>query len=282
MRPQPAFLLSAAVLAALWCADAAAQLKPGEPTPATSTAPSTATLDPGEIFRDCPECTEMVVVPPGEFKMGGNDTVYEKPEHRVVIAAPFAIGRREITVEEWDLCVSAGGCRYRPGDYGWGRGNRPVIDVSWEDAKEFVGWMSRKTGKTYRLPSEAEWEYAARAGTASPFWWGRATGGHANCEDCATPPLRQTTPTGSFRPNGFGLYDVAGNAAEWVEDCWNESYRGAPMDGSAWTMGQCRQRVLRGGSFASKLPMVRSAARFRYDQDVRYYANGFRVARDLK
>jgi formylglycine-generating enzyme required for sulfatase activity len=285
MRPRPAFQLSAAVLAALWCADAAAQLKPGESTAspaATSTAPSTAALDPGEIFRDCPECTEMVVVPPGEFKMGSNDTIYEKPEHRVVIAAPFAIGRREITADEWDLCVNAGGCRYRPGDYGWGRGNRPVIDVSWDDAKEFVGWMSRKTGKAYRLPSEAEWEYAARAGTVSPFWWGRATAGNANCEDCATTPLRQTMPTGSFRPNGFGLYDVAGNAAEWVEDCWNESYRGAPMDGSAWTMGQCRQRVLRGGSFASKMPMVRSAARFRYDQDVRYYANGFRVARDLK
>jgi formylglycine-generating enzyme required for sulfatase activity len=225
----------------------------------------------------------MVVVPAGEFKMGSGETIYEKPEHRVVIANPFAIGRREITFEEWDLCFAAGACRYRPDDHGWGRGNRPVIDVSWDDTKAFVTWLIQKTGKGYRLPSEAEWEYAARAGTNSPFWWGRAAiNGNANCEDCAGTAARQTLPTGSFRPNGFGLFDVAGNAAEWVEDCWNDSYRGAPGDGSAWTTGQCRQRGLRGGSFASKTNVIRSAARFRYDQDVRYYANGFRVARDLK
>ena len=141
----------------------------------------------------------------------------------------------------------------------------------------------RKTGKRYRLPSEAEWEYAARAGTNTAFWWGRtADKGHANCDDCGLAPSRQTTPTGSFRPNGFGLFDVAGNAAEWVEDCWNETYRGAPANGAPWTAGQCRQRVLRGGSFAGKANLVRSAARFRYDQDVRYYANGFRVVRDLQ
>jgi len=239
--------------------------------------------EPGEIFRDCPDCSEMVVVPAGEFKMGSAETVYEKPEHRVVIANPFAIGRREITFEEWDLCVAAGGCKYRPDDHGWGRGNRPVIDVSWDDAKAFVNWLSQKTQKGYRLPSEAEWEYAARAGTNSQFWWGRApVSGNANCEDCSSTPPRRTLPTGSFRPNGFGLFDVAGNVAEWVEDCWNDSYRGAPADGSAWTTGQCRQRGLRGGSFASRANFTRSAARFRYDQDVRYYANGFRVARDLR
>jgi formylglycine-generating enzyme required for sulfatase activity len=239
--------------------------------------------EPGEIFRDCPDCSEMVVVPAGEFKMGSGETPYEKPEHRVTIANPFAIGRREITFEEWDLCVAAGGCKYRPEDHGWGRGSRPVIDVSWDDAKAFVTWLSQKTGKGYRLPSEAEWEYAARAGTNSSFWWGQTpANGNANCEDCAGSPPRQTLPTGSLRPNGFGLYDVAGNAAEWVEDCWNESYRGAPTNGSAWTAGQCRQRVLRGGSFANKANFIRSSARFRYDEDVRYYANGFRVARDLK
>jgi formylglycine-generating enzyme required for sulfatase activity len=225
----------------------------------------------------------MVVVPEGEFKMGSGDSPYEKPEHRVVIAKPFAIGRREITFDEWDACFAAGGCKYRPDDHGWGRGNRPVIDVSWDDAKVFVTWLSGKTGKSYRLPSEAEWEYAARAGTTSPYWWGRPPGpGHANCEDCGGTPTRQTMPVGTYRPNGFGLYDVAGNAAEWVEDCWNDTYRGAPMDGSAWTSGQCRQRVLRGGSFSSKANLIRSSSRFRYDQDVRYYANGFRVARDLR
>jgi formylglycine-generating enzyme required for sulfatase activity len=225
----------------------------------------------------------MVVVPAGEFKMGSGETVYEKPVHNVTIAKAFAIGRREITFEEWDVCFASGGCKYRPDDRGWGRGNRPVINVSWDDAQAFVAWLTQKTGKAYRLPSEAEWEYAARAGTESQFWWGRTlVTGNANCEDCAASPTRAPLPSQSFRPNGFGLFDVAGNAAEWVEDCWNESYRGAPTNGAPWTTGQCRQRVLRGGSFASKASFVRSAARFRYDQDVRYYANGFRVARDLR
>jgi formylglycine-generating enzyme required for sulfatase activity len=224
----------------------------------------------------------MVVIPSGEFKMGSEDTIYEKPVHRVVIPNAFAIGRREVTFDEWDLCVAAGACKYRPDDRGWGRGNRPVIDVSWDDAHDFVSWMTQKTGKKYRLPSEAEWEYAARAGTESPFWWGRTLiKGSANCEDCGDAPLRKTTPAQSFRPNGFGLFDVAGNVAEWVEDCWNNNYRGAPADGTAWTSGQCLQRSLRGGSFASKSTFARSPARFMYDRDVRYYANGFRVARDL-
>jgi formylglycine-generating enzyme required for sulfatase activity len=224
-----------------------------------------------------------VVVPAGDFDMGGNDTPFEKPEHRVSIQQPFGIGRREVTFDEWDACVATGACRHRPDDHGWGRGNRPVIDVSWDDVKVFVAWLSQRTGRKYRLPSEAEWEYAARGGTKSTFWWGRETGnGNANCEDCSAPPRRQTLPVGSFRPNGFGLYDTAGNAAEWVEDCWNDSYRNAPRDGSAWSTGQCRQRVLRGGSFGSRANIIRSAARFRYDQDVRYYGNGFRVVRDLK
>lgn len=274
----------AGCVAAEWQALTPRQLAAQSPTAPNSTfdAPPSAIPEPGEIFRDCAECPEMVVVPAGEFKMGSGATPYEKPEHRVAIADPFAIGRREITFDEWDLCFALGGCKYRPNDR-WGRGSRPVIDVSWDDAKAFVTWLSQKTGRRYRLPSEAEWEYAARAGTNSTFWWGRAaSNGPANCEDCSSTPARQTLPAGSFRPNGFGLFDVAGNAAEWVEDCWNESYRGAPTDGSAWTMGQCRQRGLRGGSFASKAGFIRSAARFRYDQDVRYYANGFRVARDLR
>ncbi|MGA2126060.1 MAG: SUMF1/EgtB/PvdO family nonheme iron enzyme [Xanthobacteraceae bacterium] len=249
---------------------------------AESTPPAAAEPEPGEVMRDCKECGELVVVPPGEFDMGG-DTPYEKPEHHVTIAAAFAIGRREITFDEFDLCVTAGACRQRPDDHGWGRGTQPVIDVSWDDAEAFVGWLAQRTGRKYRLPSEAEWEYAARGGTRTPFWWGREVGsGHANCEDCGGTPARQTVPAGSFRPNGFGLFDTAGNAAEWVEDCWNDNYRNAPRDGSAWTAGQCRQRVLRGGSFASRANVIRSGARFRYDQDVRYYANGFRVARGLK
>jgi formylglycine-generating enzyme required for sulfatase activity len=286
------FGLCVGVTAVFWSAAAIGQARltppartgPSAPAPSSpkSVSPS-ATPEPGDTFRDCPDCSEMVVVPSGEFQMGSGESVYEQPVHRVVIAYAFAIGRSEITFNEWDLCVAGGGCKYRPDDHGWGRGTRPVIDVSWTDAKAFVSWLSQKTGKAYRLPTEAEWEYAARAGTESSYWWGRApVKGSANCEDCGSAPTRRTLPTRSFRPNAFGLFDVSGNAAEWVEDCWNDSYRGAPANGSAWTTGQCEQRGLRGGSFASKATFVRSSARFRYDQDVRYYANGFRVARDLK
>jgi formylglycine-generating enzyme required for sulfatase activity len=240
-------------------------------------------LDPGEIFRDCEACPELVVVPPGDFTMGSNDTPYEKPEHPIVIKRAFAIGRREVTFAEWDQCADAGVCKHRPDDHGWGRGDRPVINVAWDDAKLFVAWLAQKTGQKYRLPSEAEWEYAARAGTKTPFWWGRDAGtGHAQCDNCGSPTTKQVAVTGSYRPNGFGLYDSAGNAAEWVEDCWNENYRNAPRDGAAWISGDCRLRVLRGGNFLSKATEIRSAARFRYDVDVRYYANGFRVMRDLQ
>jgi formylglycine-generating enzyme required for sulfatase activity len=239
--------------------------------------------EPGEIVRDCPECPELVVVPSGDFDMGSRDAPYEMPAHRVSIAAPFAIGRREVTFAEWDACASDGGCKFMPDDRGWGRGNRPVMGVSWEDAKAYTAWLAGKTARKYRLPTEAEWEYAARAGTTSTFWWGRDVGkANANCDNCDAAPLRKSLPTGSFRPNGFGLYDTAGNVYEWVEDCWNETYAKAPKDGSAWSTGQCGQRVIRGGSFANKFNTVTSAARFRYDLDVRYYANGFRVVRDLQ
>ncbi len=215
--------------------------------------------------------------------MGSNDTPYEKPERTIDIKRPFAIGRREVTFAEWDQCADAGPCKYKPDDHGWGRGDRPAINISWDDAKLYVGWLSQKTGQRYRLPSEAEWEYAARAGTKTPYWWGHDLGaGHAQCDACGSPTKQQVVPAGSFRPNGFGLYDTAGNAAEWVEDCWNDNYKNAPKDASAWTTGDCRLRVLRGGSFTSKAVEVRSAARFRYDEDVRYYANGFRVVRDLQ
>ncbi len=255
----------------------------GPAAPATAgQAPSSGSM-PGETFRDCAECPEMVVIPAGEFDMGSNDSAMEKPVRRVTIERPIAIGRREITFAEWDQCVAAGACKYRPEDRGWGRGEQPVVDVSWDDAKTYLAWLSQKTGQRYRLPTEAEWEYAARAGTTSPFWWGRDGGnGLANCDGCGAPGgASKTAPAGSFRPNAFGLYDTAGNAAEWVEDCWNDSYRGAPKDGSAWTAGQCALRVLRGGAFGNKAVAVRSAARFRYDKDVRYFANGFRAARDL-
>jgi formylglycine-generating enzyme required for sulfatase activity len=241
-------------------------------------------VEPGEVFRDCEGCPELVVVPPGDFVMGSGETPYEKPERTVSVPRPFAIGRNEVTFAEWDQCADEGACKLRPDDHGWGRGKRPVINVSWEDTRPFLLWLSRKTGQTYRLASEAEWEYAARAGTKTPFWWGRDAGtGRAQCAACATPPVQQeTVAVRSFRPNGFGLYDTAGNAAEWVEDCWNDNYRNAPKDASPWTKGDCRLRVLRGGSFTSPTNAIRSASRFRYDIDVRYYANGFRVVRELQ
>jgi formylglycine-generating enzyme required for sulfatase activity len=240
-------------------------------------------VGPGDVFRDCDDCPELVVIPPGNFVMGSDDTPYEKPEHPISVPRPFAVGRTEVTFAEWDQCADAGACKSRPDDHGWGRGNQPVINVSWEDAKQYLAWLSRRTGQRYRLPTESEWEYAARAGTRTPFWWGRDAGtGHAQCATCITPAPQQTAAVRSFRPNAFGLYDTSGNAAEWVEDCWNDNYRNAPRDTSAWTNGDCRLRVLRGGNFTSPLNAVRPAARFRYDFDVRYYANGFRIVRELQ
>ena len=260
---------------------------PTAPTPAPTTSkpapsePARAGSNPGDVFRDCPGCTELVVVPAGSFDMGST-LEYENPVRRVTIAKPFAIGRREVTFDEWDKCVDDGGCKYRPEDRDWGRGDRPAINLSWLDAKSFLTWLSQKTGQTYRLPSEAEWEYAARGGTNTPYWWGRDIGSRqANCRECNTGETQKTSPVGSYKPNPFGLYDTAGNVAEWVEDCWNDNYRGAPNNGTAWTVGQCRLRVLRGGAFDSQSKYLRSMSRFRYDFDVRYTANGFRVVREL-
>ena len=185
----------------------------------------------GETFRDCGDCTELVIVPNGEFTMGSNDKPSEAPPHRVLIHKAFAIGRRLITFSEWDRCVAAGGCKYAPPDQGQGGGDLPATNLSWDDAQEFVAWMSKTTGKVYRLPNEAEWEFAARAGSTTPYWWGKDIGkGRAQCSDCGTPVTGKTTPVGSFRPNVFGLYDTAGDAAEWVSDCWNPNYKGAPAD----------------------------------------------------
>jgi len=245
--------------------------------------PARTGSNPGDVFSDCSDCPELVIVPAGAFEMGSSSSDYEKPLHRVSIAKPFAIGRHEVTFKEWDKCVDDRGCKRRPDDRRWGRGDRPVINVSWIDAKEYVAWLSKKTGHVYRLPSEAEWEYAARAGTNTSYWWGSSVGArHANCRECSTGQREQTLPVGSYKANAFGLFDTAGNVAEWVEDCWNDDYRGAPTNGSAWEKGECRLRVLRGGSFDSQAGYVRSNARFRYDSDVPYYANGFRVVREMQ
>ena len=194
------------------------------------------------------EPLEMVTIPAGRFRMGcvsGRDCDNdEKPVHRVHIEQPFAMSKYEVTFAQWDACVLGGGCGgYRPDDRGWGRGNRPVIKVSWDDAQLYVKWLSEQTGHAYRLPTEAEWEYAARAGTTTAYSWGNEVGRNfANCGACGSQwDNDRTAPVGSFVPNAFGLHDMHGNVWEWIEDCWNKGYSGAPRDGGSWRSGRLRQ-----------------------------------------
>ena len=240
-----------------------------------------ATSPPGTTGRECAECPEMVVVPRGRFRMG--DGLVAEPVHNVTIDDPFAVGRYEVTFAEWDACVAGGGCTHRPGDEGWGRGTRPVIKVSWDDAQEYVRWLSRETDKPYRLLSEAEWEYVARAGSTTKYPWGNDVGTNkANCDGCGSQwDDKRTAPVGSFDPNAFGLFDTAGNVWEWVADCGNENYNGAPADGSAWTSGECNIRVLRGGSWYFDPRIIRSANRNGNFTGIRVNHVGFRVARTL-
>ena len=175
----------------------------------------------------------------------------EGPLHWVTIAKPFAVGVYEVTFEEWDACVSDRGCGgFRPDDEGWGRGRRPVINVSWEDAQMYVVWLTSKTGKEYRLLSESEWEYVARAGSTTSFHTGETIStSQANYDGNFTFGMgrrgeyrERTTPVGTFRANAYGLFDMHGNVQEWVQDCWNDNYAGAPTDGSAWASGDCSSR----------------------------------------
>lgn len=257
--------------------------KQGAAAPAPAPAPvQTAGQSQARTLRDCSFCPELALIPAGSFEMGSNEMFeFEKPVHQVTIRAPFYLGTREVTFAEWDACVDQGGCGQRPNDRNLGRGGRPVTDVSWEDANAYAAWLSAKTGRKYRLPSEAEWEYAARAGSKATYPWGQNLDKEmANCLGCNAQQRRQAIETGQFPPNAFGLYDMAGNAAEWVADCWSESYRTTPRDGSAHTAPGCRERVLRGGSFNNDPRYLRSAARFKYEADVRFYTNGFRVLRE--
>jgi formylglycine-generating enzyme required for sulfatase activity len=242
----------------------------------------------GETFQDCPTCPEMVVVPPGSFQMGspsGEDGHFsdEGPLHRVSVRQAFAIGKHEVTFSQWDACVSAGGCSHRPKDNGWGRGSRPVIYVSWNDAQEYVRWLSGKTGQTYRLLTEAEWEYAARAGTHTARYWGNAIGHNkANCDGCSSRwDNKQTAPVGSFSPNGFGLHDMLGNVFERTQDCYHDSYSGAPSHSIAWQGSSGCPRVSRGGSWVVDPRGARAAYRGRNDSGFRSNHAGFRVARTL-
>jgi formylglycine-generating enzyme required for sulfatase activity len=228
---------------------------------------------PGDSFKDCDDCPEMVVIPPGQFQMGdlqGGGYKDEKPTHNVRIGYSFAVGKFEVTQKEW---YASG----RAKNAAWGS-RRPVVKVSWADARAYVGWLSQITGQRYRLLSEAEWEYVARAGTATEYSWGDGYDPKMGSVDLMDGPK----PVGRFPPNAFGLYDVHGNAWEWVNDCWHENYSGAPSDGSAWSSGgDCKRRVLRGGSWSDNLSDRRSAVRIGGSAGSRDNDNGFRVARTL-
>ena len=305
--PEGAFVpLARAALRRIEQADKAAET----PSSALETQFDTLVEQDGVLVgRDCPECPEMVVVPAGTYQMGsegwpspaprlpGGDSDEELPVHEVTIGSPLAVGRYEVTFAEWDACARDGGCprgediadaygRLRldvAEDEGWGRGRRPVINVNWDDAQRYVQWLSRKTAKAYRLPSESEWEYAARAGTETAYSWGDEIGvNRANCIVCGSQwDYDRTAPVGSFGANAWGLHDMHGNVFEWVEDCWNDSYAGAPADGSAWLTGDCSDRVLRGGSWYVMPSWLRAANRARGTTDVRSSFVGFRVARTL-
>jgi len=274
-------------------------IMPGHAQTSEAVRPLTAeqerALKPMGSFKECDTCPEMMVVPAGSFTMGspaseagryGN----EGPQHLVTFAKPFAVGRFAVTFDEWDACVADGGCNaYRPADEGWGRGRQPVINVSWDDAKAYLSWLTRKTGKTYRLLSEAEREYVTRARTTTPFWWGSSIStdranydGRGNGGVATGQFRRRTLPVDSFEPNPWGLFQIHGNVWDRVEDCWHESYEGAPADGSAWTAGDCSRRVVRGGSYGSGPRQLRSAFREPgRTSDDRDLDLGFRVGRTL-
>jgi formylglycine-generating enzyme required for sulfatase activity len=273
-------LLPAAASAGPW-------LTPGWTPDSVSIAPAERGegLAPRTVFKDCEDvCPELVVVGSGSFTMGSpaeepGRSGQEGPRHPVAFGSPFAIGRHEVTFAEYDACVEAGGCAHRPEDQGWGRGRRPVVDVSWDDAMAYVTWLSEHTGQRYTLPSEAEWEYAARAGTDTPWHTGRAIlTDDANILNA----FAKTVAVGAYPPNAFGLHDVHGNVAEWVLDCFDTGYVGVPNNGAAAASGDCAQnRLMRGGAFASEPQHVRSAVRQISPQISRYRGVGFRVARAL-
>lgn len=217
----------------------------------------------GKSFKDCQDCPEMVLVPPGRFMMGMPGLQQAQSIERA-----FAVGKYEVTFAEWDACVADGGCAgYRPDDHGWGRGRQPAIDISWSDAKQYVRWLSQKTGHDYRLLTEVEWEYAARAGTTTAYPWGDAIGsGNANCNGCGSEwDGKQPAPVGSFRANAFGLYDMNGNACEWIEDCYLT----------------CDRHMMRGGSWFYDPRGVSSTFRYSDNTGARDFDDGFRVARTL-
>jgi formylglycine-generating enzyme required for sulfatase activity len=257
-----------------------AMIKPA-PSPFVA-APSRTTMR-GGVFQDCSNCPPMIEVPVGSFQMGnrGEDST-EQPVHEVALKSRFAIGIREVTYGEWMACVKDQGCKHAP-ELTSTTDESPMRDVSWADAVQYVAWLKKTTQKPYRLPTEAEWEYAARANSSTRYWWGNDAGlVHANCKGCGGEWNRDAPlKAASYPPNPFGLYDMNGSVWEWVSDCWHSNYKGAPNDGRSWETPGCHQHVLRGGSWRDDPKLVSSFSRFYYDADIRYIANGFRVALTL-
>lgn len=263
--------------------------------------------EPGSVFRDCPACPEMVVIPAGEFLMGStfeeSGHPDEKPQHPVKIGRAFALSKFEITFEQWDACVADGKCEAASDD-GLGRGSVPVFNVHWNDARAFAAWLSARTGQKYRLPSEAEWEYAARGGTSTPWFWGPAEDSAGSSKACqfanthdetgkdahpmyvwsnhkCADGFGETAPVGRFAPNPFGLHDILGNLREWVLDCHHTGYKDAPIDGSVWDEKECEKRIVRGGAWIDGASTTRAAYRHPEDAGYRNYQVGFRLAREL-
>jgi formylglycine-generating enzyme required for sulfatase activity/class 3 adenylate cyclase len=235
---------------------------PAAPQPNTQPAPS---------VRE----PEMIPLRGGSFAMGSNDDVSEKPVHQVTIK-PFAIGKSPVSVQEWNACAAAKACAFMAA----GKDDAPVTNVSWSDARQYVAWLAETTRKPYRLPPEAEWEYAARGGTQTKYWWGdQFQPGMASCKNCSDIPSTDQPPSiGTLKPNPFGLFDMGGGVDQWMEDCWHKNYLGAPVDGSAWVENECPSHVIRSGSWKNDSRSARSSYRDGYDTNVRYPTHGFRVA----
>jgi formylglycine-generating enzyme required for sulfatase activity len=251
-------------------------------TASTLARMSDAQYRPGDAFSDCPACPRMVALPAGTFMMGSGDfeegrVASEGPRHLVKLAQAFALSATEVSFDQYEACVQAFACA-PVADQGWGRGNRPAINVTLTDAINYVAWLTATTGHSYFIPSEAEWEYAARSGTDTPWNTGSAIiTSDANFLD----QFDKTVPVGSYPPNAFGLHDMHGNVSEWVLDCMDTGYLGVPTDGSAVLKEPCGTRIVRGGSFRSDHAATRSAARLTVDGNARYATVGFRVARAL-
>ncbi len=256
----------------------------GKQAPAAAAPAATSTkAAAGSEIKDCPACPTLISLSAGSFTMGSNSSdPSEKPAHHVTLGAPFAIGKYEVTVEQWNACAEAGACQ-RIAQGPSSNPKAPMRDVSWDDARQYVKWLSTTSGKTYRLPTEAEWEYAARGGTATRYWWGdQMATGKANCKECGQPwRIDGPADAGSFAANPYGVHDMNGSVWEWVGDCWHNSFKDAPGDGRVWDQPNCSVRVIRGGSWRESAPYMVSSTRFKYDASVRHSQNGFRVARSL-